>query len=64
MGGTPSHMAPEVFERYYNHKCDLWSCGVVMYYLIAGELPFKNEAEVKKGKYRMTHPVPRGRNEP
>ncbi|CAE7237717.1 CPK2 [Symbiodinium sp. CCMP2456] len=51
MGGTPSHMAPEVFERYYNHKCDLWSCGVLMYYLTSGELPFKNEEEVKKGRH-------------
>eukprot|EP00439_Symbiodinium_sp_Y106_P082449 s499_g21.t2 len=57
MGGTPSHMAPEVFERYYNHKCDLWSCGVLMYYLTSGELPFKNEEEVKKGRYKMTNPV-------
>eukprot|EP00439_Symbiodinium_sp_Y106_P075705 s658_g15.t1 len=57
MGGTPSHMAPEVFQRYYNHKCDLWSCGVLMYYLTSGELPFKNEEEVKKGRYKMTNPV-------
>ncbi|CAE7766908.1 CPK2, partial [Symbiodinium pilosum] len=55
MGGTPSHMAPEVFERYYNHKCDLWSCGVMMFYLIVGELPFKNEEEVKKGRLYETN---------
>jgi len=53
MGGTPSHMAPEVFERNYNHKCDLWSSGVVMFFLVSGDLPFKSEAEVKKGKYNM-----------
>jgi calcium-dependent protein kinase len=40
--GTVSYMAPEVFNGVYSIKCDSWSCGVVMYQLIAGGNPFKS----------------------
>lgn len=29
--GTLNYMAPEVLKEKYNQKCDLWSCGVIMY---------------------------------
>lgn len=35
-------MAPEVVNKQdYNESCDMWSCGVIMYFLITGALPFK-----------------------
>eukprot|EP00913_Durusdinium_trenchii_P011739 g11025.t1 len=55
--GTPSHMAPEVHEKRSNHKSDVWSCGVILYYIYCGELPFKSEEETKKGRYKVNGPV-------
>ena len=33
--------SPEVINRRYSYKCDIWSCGVVMFYLLKGYHPFK-----------------------
>eukprot|EP00916_Digyalum_oweni_P015104 GHVL01024630.1.p1 GENE.GHVL01024630.1~~GHVL01024630.1.p1 ORF type:complete len:861 (+),score=107.62 GHVL01024630.1:31-2613(+) len=38
--GTPYYMAPEVFSRQFNYKCDVWSCGIIMYLMLTGHLPF------------------------
>lgn len=38
--GTLCYMAPEVLNQEYNQKCDLWSCGVIMYILLTGKRPF------------------------
>mmetsp|Transcript_12187 Transcript_12187/g.17749 ORF Transcript_12187/g.17749 Transcript_12187/m.17749 type:complete len:481 (+) Transcript_12187:1-1443(+) len=38
--GTPYYIAPEVIKGDYNFKCDLWGCGIIMYMLLSGTLPF------------------------
>lgn len=38
--GDAIYRSPSVLERRYNHKCDVWACGVVLYFAIAGYPPF------------------------
>ena len=52
--GTPAYMAPEILENMgYSLEVDIWSLGVIMYYLIIGKLPFNkpNQEDIKRVSY-------------
>ena len=43
--GTIYFSAPEVYDNNGNSKSDLWSIGMILYYLYFNQLPFKNKEE-------------------
>ena len=43
--GTLVYCSPEVLKNNYDQKCDIWSCGVIMYRLLCGRFPFSGRTE-------------------
>lgn len=42
--GTTAYLAPEVLQQaFYNEKVDTWACGVLLFFLISGVLPYEHE---------------------
>ena len=57
--GSPYYLAPEIYDKNYNEKCDLWSCGIILYILLSARPPFGGEEDeeiiesVKLGRYDL-----------
>ncbi|KAK9057514.1 hypothetical protein SSX86_022350 [Deinandra increscens subsp. villosa] len=58
--GTPSYVAPEILTKrgYDGGKTDIWSCGIILFVMTAGFLPFNDSnlmmmyKKIYKGEYR------------
>ena len=44
--GTSYYIAPEILSESYDEKCDLWSCGIILYILICGYPPFNGASNL------------------
>lgn len=43
--GTVWYMAPEIYDRRYSQKCDIWSVGIMLYIMLGGYPPFFGESQ-------------------
>ncbi|KZT65662.1 Pkinase-domain-containing protein [Daedalea quercina L-15889] len=66
--GSPHYAAPEVVMglTYNGASADIWSCGVILYALLVGRLPFDDDdltkllGKVKNGKFEMPKDIDAG----
>ena len=66
--GSPNYAAPEVIagRLYAGPEVDIWSCGVILYALAYGSLPFDEESipllfqRIKSGKYSLRATISHG----
>lgn len=58
--GTKLFWPPEFFDHDYGHKVDVWAMGVIMYGLVSGRFPFRDENDIRNKEVKVpkrVHPV-------
>ncbi|CAO4370724.1 unnamed protein product [Caenorhabditis nigoni] len=61
--GSPNYAAPELISNnlYVGPEVDLWSCGVILYAMLCGTLPFDDQhvptlfSKIKSGRYMVPY---------
>ena len=61
--GTPHYMDPDLVRKapYFGPAADVWACGIILYIILIGKLPFFGEFEadlfrkIQSGKFT---PIP------
>jgi calcium-dependent protein kinase len=58
--GTPYYVAPEILKGTYGKECDMWSIGIMTYYMLVGDPPFNAESGRDQELFDIiiTNPVP------
>jgi serine/threonine protein kinase len=60
LAGSQDYQAPEMRtqSQYLGFPCDIWSCGVILYFMLCGYLPFAERADdatdrrIREGRFR------------
>lgn len=61
--GTILYIAPEVLGGSYDEKCDVWSCGVLLYLILSGQPPFYSKRRedildmIKVGEFNFSREI-------
>lgn len=63
--GSPHYAAPEIISglQYHGAESDVWSCGVILFALLTGRLPFDDDnirdllLKVQVGKFEIVEPL-------
>eukprot|EP00931_Biecheleriopsis_adriatica_P105666 TRINITY_DN80216_c0_g1_i1.p1 TRINITY_DN80216_c0_g1~~TRINITY_DN80216_c0_g1_i1.p1 ORF type:complete len:769 (-),score=190.58 TRINITY_DN80216_c0_g1_i1:61-2367(-) len=53
--GTKIYWSPEFFAFSYSFKVDIWAIGVVLFGLLSGKFPFKDENDVHNKRIKVGH---------
>jgi serine/threonine protein kinase len=58
--GTPQYMSPEqaAGETLLDHRVDIYSAGILMYELLAGNVPFEGDTIIQTLLMHLTQPIP------
>ena len=60
--GSLCYISPEVLKCKFDEKCDIWSCGVLLYMIVIGTYPFngKDKSEIINNILHGNYSFPKG----
>ena len=53
--GSPSYAAPEIIAKpnYNGFKIDIWCCGIILYAMLCGYLPFEGDSDTESNNVEL-----------